>query len=233
MNRKEKLITGQFYHVYNRGVEKRVIYSSFKDYQRFKTLIFHYLITNKKFTDENPEITALTKVALDRSLAEGFKKKVEVLAYCLMPNHFHIMIKQLTDRGVSEYMHRVITSYTKYFNKKYDRVGPLLQGPFRYKRIESEGQLIYVSKYIHRNPIESSKNHLSWNHVLTYRWSSLPSYQLNSEELLFKEPVLNSFTSIKSYLSFLKESFEDNQVNELRELYKNSDEVLGSESNPD
>lgn len=226
MNRKEKLVTEQFYHIYNRGVEKRTIYTSFRDYQRFKTLIFHYLISNKKFSDENPEMEVLTKAALDKSMAGGFKKLVEVSSYCLMPNHFHILIKQLVDHGVSDYMHRIITSYTRYFNKKYERVGPLLQGPFRYKRIESEEQLLYVSKYIHRNPIESSKTRLSWNQALTHPWSSLSSYQLELEELLFKEPIINSFSSLKSYINFLKKNFADEHLNSLKEFDKNSDQIF-------
>lgn len=226
MNRKEKLVAGQFYHVFNRGVEKRTIFTSVKDYQRFKNTLFHYLISDKKFTDENPSTEALNKLNLDKALAEGFKKLVEVIAYCLMPNHFHLLLKQLTVTGITDYLHQVTTSYSRHFNLKYERVGGLLQGTFKSRRIDSEEQLIYVSKYIHRNPLDSNKLDLDWNEALAYPWSSLGDYSKSNEELVFKDPVLASFNSPRSYLKFVSENFEEKEVTELIPFDKNTNQIF-------
>mgnify|MGYP001563092996 CR=1 FL=1 len=146
MQRKEKLVKNEFYHVYNRGVEKRKIFGSDKDLLRFKRILLHYLVTDKKFTDENPELEEIVEATLNKSLKAGFRKTVELVCYCLMPNHFHLLLKQLTENGISCYLQKVLTAYTKYFNLKNERVGPLFQGRFKAKRIETETQLIYVSK---------------------------------------------------------------------------------------
>lgn len=226
MNRKEKLVPGEFYHIFNRGVEKRNIYTSIKDYQRFKNTLFHYLISNKKFTDENPSIETLNKLNLDKALAEGFKKPVEILAYCLMPNHFHLLLKQLTETGITEYLHQVTTSYTRHFNLKYERVGGLFQGTFKSRRIDSEEQLVYVSKYIHRNPINSNKIYLDWKEALAYRWSSLGDYSKSELGLVFKNPVLASFKNPRSYLKFVGEDFEEKELIELSPFDKNTNRIF-------
>lgn len=226
MNRKEKLVPGGFYHIFNRGVEKRNIYTSIQDYRRFKNTLFHYLISNKKFSDENPSTETLNKFNLDKAVAEGFKKPVEVICYCLMPNHFHLLLKQLTEIGITDYLHQVTTSYTRHFNLKYERVGGLLQGTFKSRRIDSEEQLVYVSKYIHRNPIDSNKIGLDWKEALTYPWSSLGDYSKRESGLVLKDPVLTSFKSPRSYLNFVAEDFEEKELIELTPFDKNSNRVF-------
>lgn len=216
MNRKEKLITGECYHIYNRGVEKRLIFPAKKDYHRFLDTLFHYLTTNEKYSDTNAphanqqrnvETAALTKYDLD------FKKRVELLAYCLMPNHFHLLLKQLVDGGITKYMHRITTSFTKFFNTKTERVGPLLQGRFKYKRIESEEQLLHVSKYIHRNPLESSRTKLTAaDDLINYPWSSFAAYLSEDNFFILKDPVLGTFSSPEKYGEFVLEDYDEKQI---------------------
>lgn len=220
---------GQFYHIFNRGVEKRNIYISTNDYQRFKNTIFHYLISNKKFTDENPTTETLDRFNLDKAVAEGFKKTVELIAYCLMPNHFHLLLKQLTETGITDYLHQITTSYTRHFNLKYERVGGLLQGTFKSRRINSEEQLVYVSKYIHRNSYGSNNSNkigLDFKEALAYPWSSLGDYSKSTAGLVFKDPVLASFDSPRSYLKFVSENFEEKEVVELTPFDKNSSQIF-------
>ena len=91
-----------------------------------------------------------------------------------MPNHFHLLLKQATNTGISRFVSKFCDSYSKYFNIKHDRVGPLFQGPFKAVRVESEKQLIHLSRYIHLNPIASFL--IKESELDSYPWSSLPEY---------------------------------------------------------
>ena len=222
MNRKEKLYTDQYYHVYNRGVEKRLIFLSNHDYSRFVDTLFHYLITNEKYTltlDSTKKSAESAEAASEVVSEKGFVRPVELLAYCLKPNNFHLELKQRIDGGISRYIHRVVTSLTNYFNKKNERVGPLLQGRFKYKRIESEEQMIYVSKYIHRNPINPEEAQLTTtDNLLNYPWSSLPSYVSGQKDLLYKDSILVAFGSPNDYKQFVLENYDENQSESFKYL---------------
>ncbi|MBI3103740.1 transposase [Candidatus Daviesbacteria bacterium] len=157
------LATGEYYHIYNRGSEKRNIYTQQRDYARFLKVIFYY-----QFMGPRPSFSKFSKseIILLKPLSQ--EKIIEVICYCLMPNHFHFLIRQLKENGISKFMSQISNSFTKYFNTKYNRVGPLFQGAFKAVLIESDEQLIHVSRYIHLNPIVSGlvKN------LEDYRWSS-------------------------------------------------------------
>ena len=128
------------------------------------------------------------------------KKIVDIICYCLMPNHFHFLIKQLKDGGITEFISKLSNSYTKYYNVKYNRVGPLLQGEFKAVLIESDAQLIHVSRYIHLNPIAS----FLVKDLNEYRWSSYKEYVENDTNgICNKEAVLSFFKSPKDYEKFV------------------------------
>lgn len=211
MNRKENLVTDQIYHIYNRGVEKRTIFTCEDEYRRFIDCSFHYLFSNEKYSNlTNGAITTscVAAAATSRNIEDDFIRPVNIIAYCLMPNHFHLLVKQMVDRGISQYIHKISTSFTNYFNLKYDRVGALFQGPFKYKRVETEEQLLYLTKYIHRNPLEIIKGTVSspkWMEIDNYPWSSLPSYLGVTDEPILKELVLASFSSARQYRDFVTE----------------------------
>lgn len=129
------------------------------------------------------------------------KKIVEVLTYCLMPNHFHLLIKQLKEDGITEFISKLSNSYTKYYNTKYSRVGPLFQGEFKAVLIENDAQLIHVSRYIHLNPISS----FLIKDLSTYPWSSYGEYINNINGICSKEQILGYFKSIKDYQQFVSD----------------------------
>ncbi len=132
-----------YYHVYNRGVEKRVVFLDDQDYTVFLGLLKRYLGEGKR----------------DKKTRKKFPKlnnEVQLLAYCLMPNHFHLLFYQTTTDGVSRLMRRLTTGYVMYFNGRYNRVGGLFQGPYKASRITAEGYLHHISRYIHLNPEEYS-----------------------------------------------------------------------------
>lgn len=189
------LVNGEFYHVYNRGNEKRDIFTQTRDYTRFLKTVFYYL-----FTGPRPSFSKFSKlqVTLLKPLSE--EKLVEIICYCLMPNHFHFLIRQLKENGISKFMGQISNSYTKYFNTKYQRVGPLLQGAFKAVRIESEEQLIHVSRYIHLNPVVSGLV----DNLEDYQWSSYLEYI---------KPI-STFCSINEILGF----FDSNEKEKYKEF---------------
>ncbi len=150
MSREVNFFTeGEYYHLYNRGVEKREIFSS--DYDRNRFLMLLYLCNSK----ENVHISNLKDTPLYEVLKISKQTSlVDVGAYCLMPNHFHLLIKEKETGGVSKFMQKLSTAYTMYFNKKYERSGSLFQGVFRAEHCDSDNYLKYIYAYIHLNPIK-------------------------------------------------------------------------------
>lgn len=186
------LVSGQFYHVYNRGVEKRLIFNNRRDYSRFIQTTKYYQLNGPK-----PKFSNFFKYQIFKP--DLNKKIVNIVCYSLMPNHFHFLIKQLKDGGVSEFVSKLSNSYTKYFNIKNNRVGPLLQGPFKAVLIESEEQLIHVSRYIHLNPLVS---HLVKG-LDQHDWSSWREYTGNIQGFCSKEEILTFFKTSEYYRQFV------------------------------
>lgn len=190
--RSTSLVNGEIYHIYNRGSEKRNIFTQLRDYKRFKQTIYYYQYSGPK---PRLSISPLKSFQPDPS-----KMLVEILCFCLMPNHFHFMVKQLKDNGISIFMSQLSNSYTKYFNTKYKRVGALLQGAFKSVLVESEEQLIHLSRYIHLNPVVSGICKFPED----YPWSSFDEY-MNGESLCSTSLVLSLFSSKDKYAQFTKD----------------------------
>ncbi len=153
MRRKVPLVTGEVYHIFNRGVNKGEIFFSEWDYRRFYSAALHYKNKSTKFSYEKPFDDSNDPGSLEQDHWDN--PKVEILAYCLMPNHFHFLLKQLVDKGATSFLQKLCNSYSHYVNLKHNRVGPLFQGPFKNVLVKSQEQLIHVSRYIHLNPLIS------------------------------------------------------------------------------
>lgn len=192
MIRKTPLVNGEIYHVYNRGVEKRTITINSRDHERFFESLDHYRF-------ENPGRLSNFK---DFGLTEERNRKetiVDIIGFCLMPNHFHLLLRQLTEKGVSIFMSNLINSYTRYFNVKHNRIGPLFQGGFKSVHIENDEQLIHLSRYIHLNPVEARL--VSREKFMLYPYSSL----LNTlqERFCNFDVILKYFNNnLNEYLKF-------------------------------
>jgi putative transposase len=104
---------------------------------------------------------------------------VDIIAYSLMPNHFHLLLKQNKEKGVATYVANFVNAYTKYFNTKHERSGPLFQGVFKAVYVETDEQLVHLTRYIHLNPVASSL--IAQEHLPTYQWSSYPAYLATTE----------------------------------------------------
>lgn len=196
--RQAVLATGCYYHIYNRGVEKRKIFQDKWDYARFLETIQFYSLspTPGKLSDFRRGIKPLNK-PLDQ------KPLVKILAFCLMPNHFHFLIQQIEDNGTTKFLHRISDSYTKFFNTKYERVGHLLQGTFKAKLIEDDTSLLQISKYIHRNAQGIAD-------IQDYAYSSYPFYLSNQTHPFCETDLIVSFFNKNNpnltYRSFVEET---------------------------
>lgn len=146
MERKITFAEDEFYHLYNRGVEKRKIFLSKDDYRRFVRLL--YLANSKRnFVYRDVEHKKLPDIDRGAPL-------VAIGAWVLMPNHFHVLIKEIASGGTSLFMQKLLTGYSSYFNKRYGRVGGLFQGVFQAQHANTDEYLKYLFAYIHLNPIK-------------------------------------------------------------------------------
>ncbi len=143
--RKTSLTFKENYHIYNRGNSKQTIFHDQEDYFRFIKLLF---LSNGK---NNFKIHLIDNNIYDFDRGEQI---VDIGAYCLMPNHFHLLVKQTSDEGISKFMQKISTGYSMYYNKKYKRTGGLFEGKFKSKHAGKDNYLKYLFSYIHLNPIK-------------------------------------------------------------------------------
>lgn len=191
------LASGYYYHIFNRGVAKSPIFFDAKSYKRFIDCMVYYQIENPKprFSLFKPKIHTLNES----------QKIVDIISYCLMPNHFHILLYQQRDGGITEFLSKLENSYTKYFNTRFKRVGPLFQGEFKAVLIESNEQLIHVSRYIHLNPIVSGLV----SNLEDFKWSSYSEYINNTyKSICVKEVILNQFSFDNTYQQFVQDQID-------------------------
>ncbi len=218
MSRNIKFSIGEFYHIYNRGTDKRIIFARTDDYYRFLVLL--YLCNSKQSVDIGDYLrqgsTLSELLYLERS-----ETLIEIGAYCLMPNHFHILVKEKSEGGISLFMQKLTTAYTMYFNKKYNRSGTLLQGKFKGSHIQNDNHLKYLFAYIGLNPVklieknwkeEGIRDSISVKKFLiNYKFSSfLDHYDFNRNE--------KSILSMKGFPQYFKlhkefENFIDDWLN--------------------
>lgn len=163
----------QFYHVYNRGANKQNIFIDQHDYFYFLSLFKRHLATNGSVTDTYGRTPA------------NYHEEVELIAYCLMPNHYHLLCFLKDPEGLIHLMRSVMTAYTMYFNKKYKRTGGLYEGVFLAVPIRTEMYLWHVSRYIHLNPLDIKQDFLHYPHSsLEYFAGTKHADWLNEERLV-------------------------------------------------
>ena len=156
----KQYIENGYYHVYNRGVEKRLIFQDEQDYGVFLSYLKEYLspkdelALSQKLSDPNTSYKEKDKI-LKQLRMNNFYGEITLLAYCLMPNHFHFFIKQKGALSIDKFMQSLCTRYTMYFNRKYKRVGSLFQAVYKAVSVKNEIQFLYISKYIHQQALAS------------------------------------------------------------------------------
>ncbi len=217
-NRKTSLTVGEHYHLYNRGVDKRIIFVDEADIQRFfKSMV--------EFNVVNP-IGSLYLNSLSQMRGETphlVQKLVNIIAYCLNPNHFHLILEQLVDGGISEYMKRLGGGYTGFFNQKYERSGSLFQGVFKSVHIDSNEYLLHASAYVNLN----DRVH-RFTEVAPKLVGSLSSWGEYTDKkvkgICGKEIILGQFGNVEEYKEFALSSLES--IIKRKEDLKNFDRLL-------
>lgn len=212
--KRPKFVENEIYHIYNRGVEKRDIFINDRDYLRFIHDLFEFNDKNATF-NFNYHINSKTKLRnINRHIEVELRREprkllVEIMVFTLMPNHFHLLLRQKTENGIVKFMQKLGTGYTNFFNKKYDRVGSLFQGRFKAIHINKEDHFIHLPFYIHANPLDliyRSSTSIDWEFLEDYRWSSLLDYIgiKNFPSITSREFLLDFWDGKKKY----KETFQ-------------------------
>jgi len=201
-NARKKYLENGYYHIYNRGVEKKPLFLDEQDYSVFLSYLKEYLLPKNE--DElydrlsDPEISYKEKDKIIKLLRmNNFHEEITLLAYCLMLNHFHFMIKQKSFNSIDKFMQSLCTRYTMYFNKKYKRVGHLYQGVYKAVFVENEEQYLYLTKYIHRQALASQ------GQTLQDQPSSYEDYLgLRHTEWVKPKEILSHFSETSPSLSY-------------------------------
>lgn len=202
--RKTIFAEGEFYHIYNRGTEKRTVFLDEQDFMRF-------LQSLKEFNTLEPVGGIFQNSFLKKQLrgstsklddlVEQEEKLVNIVAYCLNPNHYHLILQQVSEKGIEKFMQRLGTGYTMYFNNKYERTGALFQGRFKAVHIDSNVYLLHVSAYVNLNDrvhqLRGSTSKSSW---IEY------TKEKSKNEVCEKEAVLGQFRTKEEYVIFAKNS---------------------------
>ncbi len=196
MQKPRNFITGNYYHLYNRGVAKQNIFRSPRDYQALLNRFAYYLNPAIK-----PPVSRLTRKELAEKLAIQVKSPlIKMIQYCLMPNHFHLFLQQLENNGIDQFIRIALDSYSRYFNTKHERVGPVFQGRFKSVEVEDDDQCMHLSRYIHLNPCIANIA----NKPEDYEWSSYQSFlQKNKSRVCNPKLILDYFKSSKDYQIFV------------------------------
>lgn len=197
--RNVQFLSGEYYHIYNRGNSKQNIFHEEKDYAYFVDLLLH-LNTERRI--------AMREI---RGPADKEEMIISIGAFCLMPNHFHILIKQEKDSGITKFMQKVSTAYVMYYNKKYKRTGSLFEGKFKSKYAGEDRYLKYLFSYIHLNPLKLIDNNWKLNikslpnkveFLGAYKYSSFIEYYTNMFNIVNK-PAFPQYFETKEI--FMKE----------------------------
>jgi len=204
-----------FYHVHNRGVDKMAIFVDDQDKKvflsRLKENLFPELEMNTDKVDRENSTKNHTPYVRKALPPNSFS----LIAYCIMPNHFHILIKQNGEISVSKLISKICTSYSKYFNLKYKRVGAVFQDQYKAILVDDNKYLLWLSAYIHLNPIIAGLAKFAEN----WKWSSHSEYlDQGAEFLCDKEIILDQFKNIKSYQKALDDSLRAIQTRKLSEI---------------
>lgn len=215
------LVPQQIYHVFNRSIAKQPIFINQRDYERFLETVFFYSFDKPRirFSHFN-RLDQNQKNKFLEDLRRDGKKNIQILGFCLMPNHFHFLIKELNGSGIVKFIGNLQNSYAKYFNTKNKRTGGLFQSTFKVARVESDEQFIHVARYIHLNPYSSYILKMP-QEIENYYWSSFGHY-LNkvNYEFIFPKLLMGFFSSVEKLRKFtLDQADYQRKLSDIKHLF--------------
>jgi len=215
MLRKTPLLKNEYYHLYNRGVDKRTIFLEERDYRRFIVLLYlcnsDQAVNIRNYFNKGLSFVELLSVEKGQSI-------VDIGAYCLMPNHFHLLVRGKEDDGITKFMKKVSTGYSMYFNNKHERSGSLFEGAFKAKHIDNTAYFNWVFSYIHLNPVKLINPHWKESkisdlqktkeYINNYQYSSYSDYFIKKrpeQAILNKKEFPEHFSEIKDFEDICRE----------------------------
>lgn len=197
------IVTGEIYHVFNRGIDHRLTFTGRREFARAMEVITYYLFSSPPM--RLSKFLMLSNDDRNKIMSEMIAKTerlIHIVTFCLMPNHFHFLLRQIANNGIPRFVSNLENSYTRYFNTKHERTGPLFLDQFKAVRIETDKQLLHVSRYIHLNPYTSYVVK-GFERLKKYPWSSFPEYLGEREGICEKETILAFFKTRKQYERFV------------------------------
>ena len=167
-----RIVTDEIYHVYSKSIAEYIIFNNDFEYSRMREVIEYYrterlFASFSRFKERNIQVKQLDA-----------KRLVQIICYCIMPTHIHLVLKQMKDKGISVFMNNVFNSYSRYFNIKHNRKGPLWESSFKKVLVESDSQLLHLTRYIHLNPATA----YIVNNPEDWKWSSYREYVFGNRE---------------------------------------------------
>lgn len=210
------------YHVYNRGVNKQDIFNDERDYNVFLSFLKYALLPDSEIEKHTLVDRDIISIAARFNLRrERFAERVELVSFCLMPNHFHLQLYQYDKEAVTDLMRSIATGYAIYFNRRHKRVGSLFQGKYKASRINTDGYWTHISRYIHLNPLDINRDYKdypysSYHHIV----------DKDSTDWLRPEKAIAEFSDIEEYKDFVEEYIPHrNELKDLSEILANSREL--------
>ena len=203
-------LSNSYYHIYNRGVDKRTIFQDKQDYAVFLNYLKEYL---SPIPLKNPK----RKISINEKTYQikdyqcsNYHQNITLLAFCLMPNHFHLLVKQELARDIEYFMKSLATRYTTYFNKRHQRSGTLFEGAYKAVLVKTEEQFIHLSRYIHLNPHPKP---------LTSQPSSYPDYmKLKNTSWVRTQTIIDHFKTPLAYKKFIEDGKKDQPLPIIKSL---------------
>lgn len=199
-----------YYHLYNRGVAKTSVFLDEQDYAVFLSYLKEYLTPPAPLDAVDMEKINKERIYIRRNYFD----EIELLVFCLMPNHFHLLLKQNETRSIEFFMRSLLIRYASYFNKRYQRVGHLFQDVYKGILIQREEYWLWLSRYIHRNPIDLLK---PGQELKDYSYSSYPNYLgVRKSEWVKPKEILAMFKNYQEFVEGPEEEQTDNLKSELQ-----------------
>lgn len=204
--RTQILATNEIYHLFNRSVAKENIFASRKNLGRLSELLDFYRFPQKLRYSKFKTLP----LDLKSGYISNFKKQkplVEIYSFAAMPNHYHLLLKQLQDKGIFIFISNLQNSFAKFFNIRSKRNGSVFQNPFKAKRVETDEEFLHVSRYIHLNPVTSFL--IEFKDLVSYPWTSYQYYKEgDGQKFINTERILNYFKSKNGYIKFIADQVD-------------------------
>lgn len=215
------MANGEVYHIFSRSIANFVIFNDRMEFARMQQLMKYYQIKNDfKFSDFM-ELGITEKMGFNNAfdvISSDKEKLVQIIAYCLMPTHIHLVLKQLCENGISEYMRKMLNSYSSYFNTKHKRKGPLWESKFKNVLVRGDDQLLHLTRYTHLNPVTAKLI----NHPEDWLYSSHKEYLSEIKD----NSGICQFDDILDIQPLLYQKFVNDQISYQRELAKIKNLIL-------